>query len=119
MSVCNQLITIAAALALAACASSVPNEALVQAEQAYGSAAQEPEVANNAPVLLYEAKKDLDLAQQTWLADEPTSSVSSRGSRQRRPTAGPSSHSATCSSTSTAPAFAAGRSRTCIGSSPS
>jgi outer membrane protein OmpA-like peptidoglycan-associated protein len=70
MSIRNTLITIAAALALAACASPVPNDALVQAEHAYGSASQDPEVANNAPVMLYEAKKDLDLAQQTWLADE-------------------------------------------------
>jgi outer membrane protein OmpA-like peptidoglycan-associated protein len=65
-----QLIAIAAAFSLSACASPVPPEALVSAENAYGSAASDPEVAKNAPVMLYEAKRDLDVAQQTWQADE-------------------------------------------------
>lgn len=61
---------LAAALALAACAGPVPPDSLVKAEEAYGSAASDPEVSKNAPVYLYEAKKSLDQAQQTWNADE-------------------------------------------------
>jgi OmpA-OmpF porin, OOP family len=73
MSVRVQMIAIAAALSLAACASPVPPESLVSAENAYGAASSDPEVAKNAPVMLYEAKKDLDRAQQTWQAgaDDP------------------------------------------------
>lgn len=65
-----QLPAIAAALALSACASPVPPGSLVNAENAYGAASGDPEVAKNAPVMLYEAKKELDRAQQTWQADE-------------------------------------------------
>lgn len=63
-----QMIVIAAALSLAACASPVPPESLVSAENAYAAASSDPEVAKNAPVMLYEAKKELDRAQQTWQA---------------------------------------------------
>jgi OOP family OmpA-OmpF porin len=58
-----------AAAALLACASPVPPESLVKAEQAYGAAATDRMVSENAPVDLYEAKKDLDRAQQAWNAD--------------------------------------------------
>jgi OOP family OmpA-OmpF porin len=58
-----------AAAALLACASPVPPESLVKAEQAYGAAATDRMVSENAPVDLYEAKKDLDRAQQVWNAD--------------------------------------------------
>jgi len=64
-----QLLAIAAALALSACASPVPPGSLVNAENAYRAAAGDPEVAKNAPVMLYEAKKELDRAQHTWQAD--------------------------------------------------
>jgi len=59
----------AAAAALFACATPVPPESLVSAEQAYGAAAGDPLVSENAPVVLYEAKQDLDRAQATWSAD--------------------------------------------------
>jgi len=63
-------VAVAAALGLLACAKPIPPDALVKAEQAYGSAASDPEVSGNAPVYLYEAKKDLDRAQAAWKTDE-------------------------------------------------
>jgi OmpA-OmpF porin, OOP family len=60
---------LAAALLLAACATPLPPESLVKAEEAYGAASSDPEVSKNAPVYLYEAKKDLDRAQQVWNKD--------------------------------------------------
>lgn len=64
-----------AAGALFACASPTPPESLVQAEQAYEAAASDPLVSENAPVYLYEAKKDLDLAQSAWKTDPDDPSV--------------------------------------------
>lgn len=61
---------LAVALTSIACTTPVPPEALVQAENAYGAASGDPQVAQNAPVQLYEAKKDLDRAQQLWQVDE-------------------------------------------------
>jgi len=58
-----------AAAALLACASPVPPASLVNAEQAYAAAANDPRVSENAPVNLYEAKKHLDRAQETFGAD--------------------------------------------------
>jgi outer membrane protein OmpA-like peptidoglycan-associated protein len=63
-------LALGAALLLAACATPLPPESLVKAEEAYGAASSDPEVSKNAPVMLYEAKKDLDRAQQTWNADD-------------------------------------------------
>jgi outer membrane protein OmpA-like peptidoglycan-associated protein len=56
-------------MSLLACAIPVPPAALVEAEDAYAAAARDPEVTNNAPVYLYEAKKQLDRAQRTWDSD--------------------------------------------------
>lgn len=66
----RSLLGAAAAAALVACASPTPPEALVKAEQAYGAATNDPMVSQNAPVDLYEAKKDLDRAQELW-NDQP------------------------------------------------
>jgi OOP family OmpA-OmpF porin len=60
---------IAAVVVLIACASPVPPDALVRAEEAYDTAAVDPEVMENAPVSLYEAKKELVRAQQAWDAN--------------------------------------------------
>ncbi len=60
---------IAAAIVLLACASPVPPAALVEADDAHAAAASDPEVTHNAPVFLYEAKKQLDRAQRAWDAD--------------------------------------------------
>jgi outer membrane protein OmpA-like peptidoglycan-associated protein len=71
----RSLIGLAAVAALVACATPVPPESLVQAEQVYGAAAADPLVSENAPVYLYEAKKDLDHAQSAWNADPDDPSV--------------------------------------------
>lgn len=60
---------LALAIAASGCASPVPPTSLVEAENSYAQAAGDPQIANNAPVYLYEAKKDLDAAQRAWQAD--------------------------------------------------
>lgn len=65
-----RLMVFGAAVSLAACASPVPPASLIAADDAYRAASSDPAVSKNAPVMLYEAKKDLDRAQSTWQADE-------------------------------------------------
>lgn len=62
-------------VALLACASPTPPASLVDAEQAYSAASADPQVSDNAPVHLYEAKKSLDRARQTWSEEGDDSKV--------------------------------------------
>jgi outer membrane protein OmpA-like peptidoglycan-associated protein len=72
------LLALAAAVALLSCATPDPPRVLVDAEHSYRAAANDAEVSENAPVSLYEAKKDLDRAQQMWEEDPDDPAVEHR-----------------------------------------
>ncbi len=63
---------------LLACATPDPPRVLVDAEHSYRAAAGDPAVNENAPVELYEAKKDLDRAQSLFSEDSEDPEVEHR-----------------------------------------
>jgi outer membrane protein OmpA-like peptidoglycan-associated protein len=74
----DALVSLFAAFALLSCATPDPPRVLVDAEHAYRAAAKDPAVEKNAPVELYEAKKDLDRAHDLFAEDSEDPEIEHR-----------------------------------------